>query len=242
MMLSIAKNFPDCQFLGIDYSENSLRIAHSNARKLNLKNVTFKNMNIMEDLSELGKFGIVICTGVLHHIKDLNHAFNQIIQLLDQNGYVILWFYGYYGRFRHNLNQSFLRILMKKMNKSEMVSVAKDFLENLDHKFVINSGFYTPKGSGEEGIAWLLKHSQWLADQMIPDYEKPVTIKEIMNLFNECRIEFVKWFGVPIDLKSYTSSKILLKCFEALSFKEKLLAIDCLIKPDYYFIAGKRNQ
>jgi 2-polyprenyl-3-methyl-5-hydroxy-6-metoxy-1,4-benzoquinol methylase len=240
-IIAVARNFPGIQFLGMDISKTSIELANLKARREKVPNVKFQRLDLMKsDLSSLGQFKVVLCTGVLHHIKNMNKAFKQVVQLIKGDGYLILWLYGRYGRSKHNLNQSFLKLLTKKVSRSEALSVAQAFLESLGPRFAVNSGFYTPKGSSQDGIAWLLKHPQWIADQMIPAFEQSVTMKEILNLFEEHHLEFNKWLGVPLHLKNYTSSKRLLECFEKLSFQERLLAIDHLLKPEYYFVVGKK--
>jgi 2-polyprenyl-3-methyl-5-hydroxy-6-metoxy-1,4-benzoquinol methylase len=239
--IALAKNFPDAQFLGADISTSSLKIARLQAKRRKVDNVTFQNLDLMRhDFSRAGKFKVVLCTGVLHHIENMHQGFRQIVQLIEKQGYLVLWLYGRYGRMKHNLNQSFIKLLTENSSKSRTLSVAKAFLENLGLQFAKGSGFYSPKGSGEKGICWLLKHPQWIVDQMIPAFEQSVTMKEILEMFNQNYLEFTKWLGVPPHLKSYTSSKILLECFEKLSFQERLLAIDYLLKPEYYFVAGKK--
>jgi hypothetical protein len=63
---------------------------------------------------------------------------------------------------------------------------------------------------------------------------------DILELFEAGGLHFSKWLGVPVNLKYYTSSALLLKRFEDLSPRERLLAIDCLIKPENYFVMGKK--
>lgn len=239
---ALAKNFPGASFLGIDLSRKSIQTAQSHVKKTGLVNVTFKRYDLRNDLSPLGEFEIVLCLGVLHHIENFNKAFRNIVHLVKPNGYCVLWVYGRLGRFRHNMNQEFLRLLTKNREKDEILEFARTFLEELGARFAKGTGFYTPKGSEEEGLSWLLDHQEWIADQMIPTHEHGFSIKAILNLFQENKLTFWKWIGVPYDLKTFTSSSLLLKSFKDLSQREKLLAMDYLLKPSYYFIVGKREK
>ena len=90
-------------------------------------------------------------------------------------------------------------------------------------------------------MKWLREHKQWLADQMIPPYEKGYTLTEILNLFKHNNILFEHWLGVPTQLNHYTSSLLLLSQFENLSDDDKLITIDYLIKPEYYFVIGRKK-
>jgi SAM-dependent methyltransferase len=238
--IALAKHFPDIPFLGIDFSRQSLRAARLRAKKAKISNVLFKRANISQDLSLVGKFKVVLCLGVLHHMEDLESTFRQAVRLMEVDGYLVLWLYGRYGRIKHNLNQSFLKLLTKKTPRSKMFTIARVFIENLGPRFALNSGFYTPKGSGEEGLSWLLKHPLWIADQMIPAFEQTVTLADILHLFHVSNLNWIKWLGIPTQLESYTNSKILLDRFKKLSFEDRLLALDYLLKPAYYFVAGKK--
>ena len=240
--IALAKNFPGIQFLGIDITDKSLKVGRARAQKSNVKNITFQNVDIRKDFKISGQFQVALCLGVLHHVQDLDRTFKHVVQLVQKDGYLVIWLYGQYGRLKHTLNQSFLKLLTKNMSKSDAFMAAQTFLEELGHRFAIDTGFYTPKGSGRQGINWLLEHPQWLADQMIPAFEQSVTMQDILRLFSDHHLEFVKWFGVPCHLKSYTSLKILLECFEKLSTPDQLMAIDYLYKPEYYFIAGKKSS
>lgn len=240
--IALAKNFPGIEFLGIDISDKSLKVGRTRAKKSNVNNITFQNVDIRKHFALSGEFKVALCLGVLHHVQDLDMTFKHVVQLVQKDGYLVLWLYGQYGRLKHHLNQLFLKLLTKNMSKSGTLLAAGTFLEELGHRFAVDAGFYTPKGSGTQGINWLSEHPQWLADQMIPAFEQSVTMKDILRLFSDNHLEFVKWFGVPCHLKSYTSSKILLECFEKLSTQDQLIALDYLHKPEYYFVAGKKSS
>jgi len=237
-VLEIAKHFPEHQFLGIDNSEQSLSIARNRAKQLNVRNIRFQKENIEGSLSDLGRFDIILCLGVLHHTKNLTTILQRIVQLLREDGHIFLWFYGYYGRLKHNLNQQFLKKICSKMEESKMFLIAEEFVKHIKEGYILDSGFYSPAGSGKSGIDWLLQYPQWLADQMIPEYECPVNMEQILDMFDICNIQFDKWLGVSYDFKNYTTSGILIDAFQSLSARERLVAIDYLLKPSYYFITG----
>jgi len=240
--LALARRFPEVSFLGLDISRNSLAIARRRARQFKVPNVRFANADIRKDMVSFGQFRVVISTGVLHHLENLRDSFSQVAQLVEDRGYLVVWLYGRHGRAKHQLNQQFLRLVTKEATKQQMFLATRIFLEHLGKTYAKDSGFYTPKGSGEDGLAWLLNNPQWLADQMIPAFEQSVTMPDILDLFKKNRLCLVKWFGVSLDLRSYTTSRVLLRLFQKLPFEEKLTALDCLIKPEYYFVAGQKQE
>jgi SAM-dependent methyltransferase len=235
-LIALARYFQDVHFVGIDLSKTAIDIALAHALEEGIKNVTFRQADITKGLSKFGSFSIVLSLGVLHHMERLASAFRKLVQLTKEGGYLVLWLYGSHGRMKHQLNQFLIELLARP---SERLLVAQTFLKDLGPRFAIDTGFYTPKGSGEEGRQWLLRRPHWLADQMIPAFERSVTMKEILGLFQENHLQFVNWLGVPTHLSSYTSSRLLIRCFEKLSLQEQLMAIDYLIKPEYYFVVGR---
>ena len=131
-------------------------------------------------------------------------------------------------------------MLLGKAGGAEALSVARAFLADMGQRFAIDSGFYTPFGSGDEGVEWLLDQPQWLADQMIPAHEQAFTMRQILALFDEHSLRFTKWLGMPVELDRFTARTELLERFAALPPRERLVALDLLIKPAYYFVAARR--
>lgn len=240
--LALARNFPEASFLGLDISQASLRAARRFVKQAKTSNVAFRTCDLRRDLSSLGKYRVVLCLGVLHHTEDPRSTFRSIARLAEPGGYLVLWLYGSLGRFRHRVNQKLLRLLTRRMNGDESLEVARAFVEDLGPKFAAGSGFYTPRGSGEEGLAWLLQHPPWLADQMIPAHERAVTLPDILRLFRQNQLELWRWLGVPLDLDKHVSSPKLKACFDRLPVHQRLIALDYLIKPSYYFVVGKKLE
>jgi SAM-dependent methyltransferase len=240
-VIALAKHFPEASFFGVDVSERSIQTALQQTEKIELSNIHFQNKDLREDLASFGQYRIVLSLGVLHHIEDFESGIHNIAQLVEPAGYLVLWLYGALGRFPHSVNQRFLKLMTKDMDKTKSLAIAQSFVKDLGVRFCSGSGFYTPKGSSQDGLAWMLGHPQWLADQMIPAYEKSMTMVDILRHFGANDLEFWKWLGIPTDLRDYTSNEALIDCFDRLSPQDKLIAIDCLIKPSYYFVVGKRK-
>lgn len=65
----LAKHYPDSEFLGIDISANSIKVARELATKLELKNVTFECINAFEVQNTYGNyFDMVISVRSLHEM------------------------------------------------------------------------------------------------------------------------------------------------------------------------------
>ena len=240
-IVALARHFPETAFLGVDVAASALEAAGAHASEAGVSNVTFRCADVSEEPDAcLGRFDVVLCLGVLHHIPKFGEAFRHVTSVVADGGFLVLWLYGRHGRARHALNQDFLRTLAPEPSDAERLDLARAFLEDLGPRFAVDTGFYTPLGCDQDGIAWLLEQPQWLADQMIPAFERSVTLPDILDAFRTHSLELVKWLGVSTDLARYTSRVELLEQFRRLSRAEQLVAIDLLVKPRYYFVAGQR--
>ena len=90
-------SLPQARITAIDVSADSL--AHSTALCLRhgLQNVTHKQMGL-EDVGGLGKFDLVICTGVLHHLDDPDAGLRALRTVVRPEGSLNLMLYAKYGR------------------------------------------------------------------------------------------------------------------------------------------------
>jgi 2-polyprenyl-3-methyl-5-hydroxy-6-metoxy-1,4-benzoquinol methylase len=53
----------------------------------------FFQKNLLEDLSDIGKFDFIYSQEVLHHTKDPKQAFNNLVAQLDNNGLIAIYVY-----------------------------------------------------------------------------------------------------------------------------------------------------
>ena len=73
-VVEAAAAFKETNFLGIDISDVSLRIARETAAYEGVQNVDFKPFNLMEAGEPLGTYDIILCMGVLHHLSKIGRA------------------------------------------------------------------------------------------------------------------------------------------------------------------------
>ncbi len=72
----------------------SSQIAKENLEALGLsEGVIFLQKNLLEDLSELGKFDFIYCQEVLHHLSDPEKGFRNLSSLLSEGGEIAIYVY-----------------------------------------------------------------------------------------------------------------------------------------------------
>lgn len=79
----------ETEIIGID-----LTAAHIASRNLSgYRNVTVLERDLLDDLSELGRFDFIYCQEVLHHTVDPKRAFLNLSLLLDRGGEIAIYVY-----------------------------------------------------------------------------------------------------------------------------------------------------
>ncbi len=240
-VIALARLLPQVSFTGIDRSRRALAAAHRTARTRDAANVVFQAADLSRPSFAPGTFDAVLSLGVVHHMPDRGAALARLAEWLAPGGRLLLWVYGRHGRYAHNLNQRFLQAVTRGCDPARRYAAARAFVRDLGERFALDSGFYTPCGCGPEGVAYLLARPQWLADQMIPAYEEPFDLPELLGLLHEAGLHCERWLGVPDRLEELTGSAPLRRGLSRLSAGERLLALDCLLKPDHYFLLVRRR-
>jgi tetratricopeptide (TPR) repeat protein len=88
-----ALSYSNAEILAVDISKSSLAYAIRMAEKLNIKNIRFKQADILE-LSQLEtRFHIIECQGVLHHMQDPLKGWRVLTGLLVQDGLMSIGLY-----------------------------------------------------------------------------------------------------------------------------------------------------
>jgi 2-polyprenyl-3-methyl-5-hydroxy-6-metoxy-1,4-benzoquinol methylase len=89
----LATAFPNANFLAIDITRTSLAYAMGKAEVYNLKNITYRQADILE-LGMLGRtFDYIHSFGVLHHLQDPEKGWATLVSLLKPDGMMFIGLY-----------------------------------------------------------------------------------------------------------------------------------------------------
>ena len=106
---------------GIDLSTS--QIAH--ARKISKEqkvNINFQEKDLVSDsIEDLGKFDIIICTGVLHHTSNPKLAFKKLSGQLKRNGIIVIGLYHKYSRLRYRIIRYLIRLFISRSYNSKKI-------------------------------------------------------------------------------------------------------------------------
>ena len=138
---NVAEFFKKCDFLGIDISDTSLAIANELKNIKKIQNIQFLKHNIMTGVDNLGKFDIVLCMGVLHHLSNPTKGLQMLTNTLKDDGVIFLYLYGKLGSHKRMLNKELISILLgnEKFNYDLGIKLVRDLdLNKFDYGWNLN--------------------------------------------------------------------------------------------------------
>ena len=170
--------------VGIDYSDDGLKIAKSNYKA---KNLLFKKQNILKIKYKDNSFDIVYSNGVIHHTSDLQKGIKELVRICKPGGYIYLYLYGKGGIYWN---------ARKKMNKL-MKDIPQIYSQNLldiigmpNNRFIFMDNWYVP----------IEKH---------PSHKEVYKILESLKVSNIEKMTSGRSTDLETGLKRYKGSKII---------------------------------
>ena len=131
-LISHAYNLPEAAFVGVDLAENHIADARRAAEELNLSNVEFYRMDVMEmSAAEFGKFDYVIAHGLFSWVPDFvrERVLALYRELLTDAGVGYISYNAYPGAHTRQMVQKMLRYHARHFDEPlEKVGKAISFL------------------------------------------------------------------------------------------------------------------
>ncbi|BDQ31807.1 methyltransferase [Nitrosopumilus zosterae] len=247
---NVAQFFKKCNFLGIDISEKSLEIANELKNKKNTKNIQFQKHNIMTGVENLGKFDIVLCMGVLHHLSNPSKGLQMLTKTLKDDGIIFLYLYGKLGGHKRMLNKEMISILLgkEKSNYDLGIELVRDLeLNKFDYGWNLN--FKNKKEEDTLIVDSLLHTNEFLYDfNDIDKLFKKTNLygysifgitESTQGLLFDSSIKTEKKLSIPqTNVSQKLKSNLSLSFYESLNLKEKFRIIDLLYEPNGYTLVG----
>ncbi len=142
-----AQTYPASHFTAVDLCETSLSVARSVASRDGLRNVTHARANLMEELAHLGRFDLVLCIGVLHHLAAPEVGLRNLVNVLAPSGAIVLWLYGEIGgRERRKRRQIVHQLLAGRTEDYQTgIRLVKDLGYHADLEFGWDLGTMTER-------------------------------------------------------------------------------------------------
>jgi SAM-dependent methyltransferase len=245
--ISLAAQFKDIDFLGLDNSSSSLEKAKLEAEKRGLTNLKFRRWNLLKPMPGNYKFDIVLCLGVLHHTGNMEKVLINLNKILDDSGVMFLWIYGKHGRYRHSLNMRLLKMLLElKPEPENKIDLAMEFATKTEQGLPLID--LIGKTKTDEMQMNTFKSPVWIADQFLNPHEKLIDMEELLQLTRRAGFKISRILGAEENISKRFFSEKLSERFLCLSKNKQIIAADLLLKPERYFVmleklrAGRRKK
>jgi SAM-dependent methyltransferase len=170
----------DRKTLGLDFSKKSLSKGNELKEKLKLKNVVFRQADLLELEFKEGDqpFDFIFCNGVLHHTNNPYLGFQNIVKFTQKGTYIIVGLYNKYGRLR-------LRVKRQRINRK--------YRHDLEKKRQAIQEMLVKDEKDTE------KQDTWYQDQYLHPHELSHTIDELLGWYKANGIEYINSLP-PIEL------------------------------------------
>jgi SAM-dependent methyltransferase len=239
--LSLARRFDDVEFTGLDNSRTSLALAAASAAEHALPNLVYRKWDLSNPLPRTTHFDVVLCLGVLHHTADMRRVLSNLCRALNDNGELYLWVYGRHGRYRHTLNMRLLSLLLKtKPPPADRVEFARDFIHHAGNGTLLSDlAGGEAAGTVEETV---FEDPVWIADQFLNPVEKLLDMKGLLSLVSSSGFSLIQTLGLNEAPEKSFSSDELRRRVGRMSRKQRLIALDLLLKPERYFVLLRKTR
>ncbi len=162
--LSLFLSRANRKIFGVDISNGSLKLGENFRSKNDIDNVFFMKMDVFDLKFKKNYFDFVISNGVLHHTKDAEKAFKNLVEVTKPGGIIVIGLYHKYGRFFTKVKQKLARLLGENifiLDKTSLNIKSKD------------------------------KRKAWVIDQFLNPHETLHTPKEVLRWFELNKIDFL---------------------------------------------------
>jgi len=178
-----ALRFPKATVIGSDLSVQSLELAASSARDLQLTNLELRNESINQ-VDYVEQFDYVICTGVIHHNAQPQAVLKKLADALKRTGILELMVYNRYHRIITTAFQKAIRTLSGNNSAGDFeleLTLVRRMIENFPIQNVVSAMLHGYQGSPEAS----------LADSLLQPVEQSYTVESLDCMASDCDLEIL---------------------------------------------------
>ncbi len=189
--------YQNAKILAVDISLSSLAYAKRKTEELNIKNIEYLHVDILQLRNLNRKFDVIECGGTLHHMKDPVAGLKILLDILEPNGFLKLGLYSQIAR-QHIIEARELINKMNLLKTNDGIRIFRQLIIDKDEdslfvkKIIHSADFFSTSN-----IKDLLFHVQ----------EHLFTIPEIFKILNDFNLEFLGFlFSNEFYKKRYIKS------------------------------------
>lgn len=193
-VIEMAKAFPNANFKGIDFSNNSIEIARNQAVSDATPNIQFEVTDINNYHSDR-MYDFITSIGVIHHLPDPKNTIMHLSQYLNQSGLMVFWVYHTYGEFDRMLQRKVLRTLLTNVKEQKIgVNLMKEL------SFSISNNRYGKSYGNNLTIKdQITKNADAFLNPLVNTY----SMTDILELFKDTGLDWISLNHVNVDDNGY---------------------------------------
>jgi SAM-dependent methyltransferase len=186
---------PRATVVGIDVSATSISETQRLADRYQLENLELRRLPI-EEVATLGThFDEIVCTGVLHHLRDPAVGLEALRGVLAEGGALNLMVYAKYGRTGISMIQDYCRMLGVTTSASDIGDLAASLKELPEAHPLSHLLRDTPD----------FQDNNALADALLHPRDQSYSVPELFELISGSGLRFVRWLRMAPYLPGYGS-------------------------------------
>lgn len=174
---------PQATVTGIDLSAGALKVARERCQRSGAERVEFQHLSLY-DVGQLeGKFDLINCVGVLHHLPDPIRGIQALASKLAPGGIFHIFVYGELGRWEISLMQRAIALL-KPEDYTEGVKLGREIFTSLPE---------TNRLVKREKERWSMENQrdECFADMYVHPQEVDYNIDTLFELIDASGLEFL---------------------------------------------------
>jgi len=204
----------------------------------------------MNEFSEIGKFDIILCMGVLHHLSNPIKGLKNIKNVLEKDGIIFLYLYGKLGGHNRMLNKKLISTLLGEdhSNYEKGIKIARELnLNNFEYGW--NLSFKNKKEEDSLIVDYLLH-----ANEILYDFDEIEKLLKKSNLYGyaafgittgtegllfDSRYESKVKLSIPqTNISNILKTEFSKKYYKSLNLKNQYRILELLYEPNGYTIIG----
>ncbi len=252
-LLEAASVLRETTFVAVDISDRPLAVARDTAREEGIANVEFRRCDLMDGSTDLGRFDVILCMGVLHHLADPRRGLQLLVRRLADDGLIFLYVYGEPGS-------------RERMRRKKIISL---LLGGQDGDYEHGIRMVRDLGFDSLSYGWNLNltdektRESLYVDSYLNVHERLFDAASIVDLVEASGLHGFMTYGITVEQSGYLfetridaspeivlqrtellrklPTPLLAQAYDRLSLKEKYLLIDLLYMPNGYTLLGFRR-
>lgn len=252
-LLEAAAALKETTFLAIDVSGRPLAIARETAKEERIDNVQFRRVDLMDTSANLGRFDVILCMGVLHHLADPQLGMRNLVRSLSDHGMLFFYIHGRHGSHERMRRKQILSVLLGESGRDfdRGIEMIRDLgFDSLSYGWNLNI-------DDERTKETLCVHSYLNVHECLFDADG------LFNLVQGSGLDGFMTYGITVghtdclfetrldapretllertDIAKKLSTPLLFDAYERLSLRERYRLIDLIYQPNGYVVIGLKS-